>query len=307
MKLGWLVSTLALGVAGSLASACSGATSDSKSGGATGGAAGAGGSGGSSIGSGGGWPDGGGGAPNGGSGGSVSGGGSGGSTGGTGGSGGVGGSTGGAGGSGGGAGGSSGGAGGSSGGAGGNSGGSGGGCVAKSCKNYTTCQTEQLCVATCPSAPAEICNLKDDNCDGNCDDFSNCRVGVNRSVNPATGEHFYTTSATEAVCCGYQLESANFYYLYSAQTGTLVPFYRCALNIGKHFYTTSSNCEGAPGVNEGTLGYIATSAVCGAVALYRTAHANGDHFFTTSSSERDYAVSTGYVDEGIAGYVWTGP
>ena len=50
-------------------------------------------------------------------------------------------------------------------------------------------------------------------------------------------------------------------------------------------------------------GDIATSAVCGATPLYRLAKGN-DHFFTTSSSERASAIGSGYVDEGIAGYVW---
>jgi hypothetical protein len=130
-------------------------------------------------------------------------------------------------------------------------------------------------------------------------------AGVHRSVNGSSGEHFYTKSATEAVCCGFKLEFSNYYYLYSATQTGLVPFYRCYLTNGKHFYTKSSNCEGA-GTQESMLGYVANQADFGAVPLYRLYKAQtGDHFYTTSSAERDSAVaSSGYKYESIAGYVW---
>jgi len=176
----------------------------------------------------------------------------------------------------------------------------------QSCLSYSTCKNEQMCVASCPAAPSEACNLKDDDCDGKCDASAGCRVGVHRSY--GNGEHFYTTDLTEAQCCGYTLEVQNFYYLYKAQTGSLVAFYRCLLANGKHFYTKSSNCEGSAGSKvEGVIGYIASGTTCGSVALYRTAK-NGEHFYTTSLAEKNNAVQNlGYADEGIAGYVWTAP
>jgi len=173
------------------------------------------------------------------------------------------------------------------------------------CLNYSTCKTESQCVPSCPAAPSEACNLTDDNCDNNCDDFAGCRSGVHRSYGNA--EHFYTTSLTEAQCCGYKLENQDFFYLYKAQTSSLVAFYRCLLANGKHFYTKSSTCEGSAGSKmESVLGYIANGAVCGSVPLYRTSHSNGEHFYTTSLAEKNNAVANlGYKDEGIAGYVWT--
>lgn len=169
--------------------------------------------------------------------------------------------------------------------------------------NYATCKQEPQC--SCPSAPAETCNLKDDNCDNNCDDFAGCRNGVHRSSK--AGEHFYTTSLTEAACCGFTVELQNFFYVYKATTTGLVAFHRCLLANGKHFYTQASNCEGAAGaLNEGVLGYVATSATCGAVPLYRLSHPSSSHFYTTSLAEKNNAVSAfGYIDEGIAGYVWS--
>ena len=57
-----------------------------------------------------------------------------------------------------------------------------------------------------------------------------------------------------------------------------------------------------------TVGFISTDARCGATPLYRLLNAGPDaHFYTVSAPERDNAVSNlGFVDQGIAGYVWLG-
>ena len=161
----------------------------------------------------------------------------------------------------------------------------------------------------CGNRPAELCNLADDNCNGVCDDRTGCRTAVTRSYHPSTGEHFYTTSTSEAACCGFSVEFSPYYYLYAASAPGLAPFYRCIMDYGKHFYTTASNCEGlSPGRVEGVMGYIASSPVCGSVPLYRLwRSSNGDHLYTTSAAERDSAIRSGYVNEGLAGYVWTAP
>jgi hypothetical protein len=167
-----------------------------------------------------------------------------------------------------------------------------------------TCGTSATWGACAP--PAEVCNLVDDNCDGLCDNVGGCRTGVDRSYDATTGEHFYTTSNSEASCCGFTVEALDYYYLYSAQQSGLVPFYRCALTSGFHLYTTSQTCEGASATNEGSMGWIASGPVCGSVPLYRLYNAtNGDHFYTTSSAEESGAEAGGYVFEFIAGYVWT--
>jgi hypothetical protein len=120
--------------------------------------------------------------------------------------------------------------------------------------------------------------------------------------------HFYTSSDSEAGCCGYTVEYLNYYYLYGAQQSGLVPFYRCLLVGSSHLYTTSSNCEGAAGAQvEGVLGYIAQGATCGSVPLYRLRGPTGDHFYTISSSEVSSAEAGGYASEGVSGYVWTSP
>ncbi|MBL8683709.1 MAG: hypothetical protein JNK05_31345 [Myxococcales bacterium] len=173
------------------------------------------------------------------------------------------------------------------------------GCEANLARDPANC-------GSCGNRPTESCNLADDNCNAVCDDTAGCRTAVHRSLHPSTGEHFYTTSLSEAMCCGFMLEHANFYYLYAAPAPGLVQFMRCIAG-SKHFYTADPACEGT--IIEGPMGYIAPSPVCGAVALYRTVHrSNGDHFYTTSAAERDAAVASGsYISEGIAGYVWTSP
>jgi hypothetical protein len=148
----------------------------------------------------------------------------------------------------------------------------------------------------------EICNLKDDDCDGQCDDLLGCRIGVTRSYAASNGQHFYTTTDSEASCCGYSVEQQYAYYLYAAQQPGLVPFYRCRTATG-HLYTTDPGCAGQ--TVEGPMGWIAQGAVCGSVPLYELSNATtGDHLYTTSSAEASSAQGGGYTLVGTAGYVW---
>ncbi len=155
-----------------------------------------------------------------------------------------------------------------------------------------------------PQPQAESCNLQDDNCNDAFDEgLGGCRIGVHRSFNPSTGGHFYTTNLAEAQCCGFNLEAADFYDLYSGSHPGLTAFHRCIKPNGLHFYTQSANCEGT--TLEGVMGYIATAAgTAGSIPLYRL-FGGGDHFYTTSAAERDNAINNlGYASEGVAGYVW---
>jgi hypothetical protein len=125
-------------------------------------------------------------------------------------------------------------------------------------------------------------------------------------VHSTSGDHLYTRDATEAGCCGYLVESLDFFYLYDDAVPGATAFYRCVLADGTHFYTTHPTCEGSAGATvESTLGAIGSSPFCGAVPLYRMSGASG-HFYTTSAAERDGAAASGWIDEGVAGYVWGG-
>ncbi len=157
----------------------------------------------------------------------------------------------------------------------------------------------------CGARPAETCNARDDNCDGRCDEGAGCRHGVHRSANGSTGEHFYTTSASEAMCCGFVVESLNYFYLYNATQPGTTTLYRCLSRASgtDHFCSTDASCEGQ--IVEGPMGFIGTSAVCGSTPLYRAWDPRtGTHLFTTDAAERATVVAAGWTDEGVVGHVW---
>lgn len=174
------------------------------------------------------------------------------------------------------------------------------GCEAKLSSDPSNC-------GACGSKPAETCNLRDDNCNGACDDLDGCRKGIHRSTGK---EHFYTDSSMEAACCGFTVEKLNYFYLYNATAPDTVPIYRCySAKDGLHLYTTSSTCEiyGAAAL-ESVFGFIATKETCGSIALYRLWNpTNFDHVYTTDPAERSSLMGSGWTDEGITGYVWVNP
>ena len=185
------------------------------------------------------------------------------------------------------------------------------------CELAVDCTFEAPCTTTCGTtgsrtcddagaptcaAPPETCNAIDDDCDGVCETgLPGCRRGVHRSS--GNGQHFYTTSRPEAECCGFRVEAENFFWVHAEAADGLQPFFRCIASGGFHFYTTDTACDSAGGM-EGTLGFVARDARCGAVPLFHLRNAAGDHFYTHSAPERDYATSIGYEALGIAAHVW---
>lgn len=200
------------------------------------------------------------------------------------------------------------------------------GMVVSGCETPIDCQAGTLCDTTCGSqgtvdctdacasagepvclAPAELCNVSDDDCDGACDQgpLPGCRVGVHRSNSPTLG-HFYTTDLAEAQSGDLNLEAQDFFFLYADVEG-LQPLFRCIKANGKRWLTTSTDCEGTA-APELTMGFISPDDRCGATPLYRLRNVPPDaHFYTTSAAERDNAVNNlGFEDQGIAGYIWSG-
>jgi Repeat of unknown function (DUF5648) len=199
--------------------------------------------------------------------------------------------------------------------------------VVTGCETPIDCQEGTLCTSACGSEgavdctdvcasagepvclpPAETCNVIDDDCDGACDQgpLPGCRVSVHRSNSPTLG-HFYTTNLAEATSGDLVLESQDYFWLYVDVEG-LQPLFRCIKGNGKRWLTTSTDCEGTA-APELTMGFISPDDRCGATPLYRLRNVPPDaHFYTTSAAERDNAVNAfGFVDEGIAGYIWAGP
>jgi hypothetical protein len=132
-------------------------------------------------------------------------------------------------------------------------------------------------------------------------------IPVHRLYKQASGDHLYSLSPIDGISTGYVLEGRNYFFLGRGGTG-FADLYRCVIPSGSwdHFLSTDSRCEGM--TQEGGMGRIATSQVPGAgtVPLFRLLDPKtGDHFYTISASERQSALSSGWRDEGVTGYVYT--
>lgn len=122
-----------------------------------------------------------------------------------------------------------------------------------------------------------------------------------RLFNSKSGDHFYTTSASEV---SYAVSRAGYTFEgIQCRVGGPTPFYRLFNpTSGDHFYTVNqSEVISAMAYS----GYKYEGVACyvneGSNSLYRLFNSkNGDHFYTTSAAERNYAVSIGYKYEGIA-------
>jgi hypothetical protein len=191
------------------------------------------------------------------------------------------------------------------------------------CESVATCVPGAACTTVCGSTgalscsdpcapfcapPGETCSAADDDCDGACDEgaLPGCRQSAYRSSGPLG--HVYGVDPAEAAALGQNLESSPYFYTHAAEAPGLTPLYRCDKGGGRRFLTVSSSCEiGLP--IDLVVGWVSTTERCGAVPLYRLySAAASNHFYTLSAEERDNAVAVyGYVSEGVAAWVWTGP
>jgi peptidoglycan/xylan/chitin deacetylase (PgdA/CDA1 family) len=137
-------------------------------------------------------------------------------------------------------------------------------------------------------------------------------IPVTRLYQPATGDHFYTTSASDiaiAESVGFQNDGVGFNAYATSASG--VPVYRLYSPLTeKHFYTTStSDVTIATGVgyqNDGVAFYEDSAASANNVAVDRMYQPRDyDHFYTTSASDVSIAKSVGYQDEGAVFYAPT--
>jgi hypothetical protein len=174
----------------------------------------------------------------------------------------------------------------------------------------TSCGTMgmQSCADRCAPAcmpPAESCNARDDDCDGECTDeagLPGCRAPVHRGNGPG---HIYSRNVDAVRTGGYSLEYENYFYLHAGPADGLSGLYRCLKGNGLTFLTLDPACEGQTLVE--MMGFVARDARCGATPIFRM-YSGGNHFYTTSAAERDNAITTfGYTLEATLGYVWPTP
>ena len=158
------------------------------------------------------------------------------------------------------------------------------------------------------SGPAEACNGKDDDCDGQVDEGGVCTPkthAVHRYYQPTAGatDHMFGTSATPPA--GYLAEGGQF-ALFDAEGPGLVPLWQtwCA-SCTDHLQSTSAT-EGAPSYGQPELlGWCgAQSSAQASKPLRRLYSEQGsDHFVSASAAEWAAAEGVGYVQEGVLCYV----
>jgi len=172
----------------------------------------------------------------------------------------------------------------------------------------TTCdsQGQTECLETEPLCrpPTEQCNGVDDDCNDQCDEaLMGCFVGVHRAHGNG---HLFTTNLETASGAPYNLEFQNYFFIYTGTVSGTRPLFLCRKANGKRFLTSDTACNTLGG-NEGQMGFWAPQPLCGSVPLYGLFHeASDNHFYTLSAQERDNAINNlGYLDAGIAAYVWT--
>ncbi|EOT38062.1 hypothetical protein [Enterococcus columbae] len=135
------------------------------------------------------------------------------------------------------------------------------------------------------------------------------RTFLFRLYNKYTGEHFYTLDSSEKdhlISVGWNDENIGWYP--PIEGNSVYRLYNPY--SGEHFYTISKDEYSHLGKigwkQEGVAFYSLNKEHQDAQPIYRLynpyAKNVGSHHFTTSSSERDYLITQGWKDEGIAFY-----
>ncbi|MGB0645892.1 MAG: hypothetical protein ACPGQS_01895, partial [Bradymonadia bacterium] len=184
------------------------------------------------------------------------------------------------------------------------------------CELADECIEGQLCVTSCDSEgstvcesglqeclpPAEVCNAQDDNCDDLCDEggISGCRVSVARSF--GSSGHAYHRDRRFLTDRGFNIESAEYFYVYTSPFRGMRPMFLCPKNNGKFFLASGTACEPVMRSPVAEIGFWSPQPLCGSIPLFSLYKADQDnHFYTTSPGERESVLANlGYEDRGIA-------
>jgi hypothetical protein len=176
------------------------------------------------------------------------------------------------------------------------------------CDDGNPCSTDDHCDghgACAATAPAEVCNAVDDDCDGSIDSDA-CLAVVHRFYNASTGDHMYKT-ASSAADPGYVLEAYTRFYLYADPVPGTVPVYQLTNGTDHMLSPLATEGSGVGYVEDALLGHMADGASWSAGGLEPTdlcrhfSSGNGDHLV----SAVDPVLSTyGYAQEGCGFAVW---
>ncbi|HEX6371626.1 MAG TPA: S8 family peptidase [Longimicrobium sp.] len=133
----------------------------------------------------------------------------------------------------------------------------------------------------------------------------NGRAAIHRLYNPTYGDHAYSHSPSPSG--GWSPEYTNYFYLNVVDPGPgFAPLYACYISW-RHDWSLSSQASCGGSTNYGLMGFMATSQLSGTVPLYAMEKPGVDWFFTVDAGERAYALTVGWQDRGIAGYVYQQP
>ncbi len=122
-------------------------------------------------------------------------------------------------------------------------------------------------------------------------------------------DHFYTTNFAERdslLSKGFISEGIAG-YIYGVRKSGSFPLYRSYnSNTRDHFYATSEAEATPAGYKlEGLMGYIASTNTTSTTPWYRLYSSKiTDHFYTVSPEEAGSAIRSGYVPEGVTGYLY---
>ena len=122
-----------------------------------------------------------------------------------------------------------------------------------------------------------------------------------------TGLHFYTTTDSEAACCGYSVETYDYYYLYASAQPGLVPFYRCVhadRRAPLHDRLRRARANRSKARWAGSRPPLGVRL--GPALPPRTTPPRGDHLYTTSIGRGDLGARRAATRRRVPpGYVWT--
>jgi hypothetical protein len=132
------------------------------------------------------------------------------------------------------------------------------------------------------------------------------RRPIYRFARTSNNDHVYSISATElSGTPGWIAEGIRFYLYPDPCPAGTIPLRRFVDTVHNFHFYTSSDAEAAtlpPAfVDEGSIGCVATSTVCGSIPLWRKLLCNTAHFYSTSRAEIDAMCGS---DEGSVGEVW---